>query len=107
VKTPETDKKNRPPAAPTACSCTRSTKADSLFSPKLLQTVGAYILTLIDHHVLGIIAENAGRLVLFQDNGSAVHIDLERVALRDVQGTAQLDGQHDASEFVYFTYDSS
>ena len=36
----------------------------------------------------------------------AVHIDLQRILLCDVEGTAKLDGQHDAAQFVHTTDDA-
>ena len=65
------------------------------------------VLALEVDDILCVIAENAGRLILFQHNGSTVHIDLQRILFRDVQGAAQLNGQHDPPQLIHFTHDSS
>ena len=65
------------------------------------QTFGADIFALEIDNFLGFSAENAGRLVLFQDNRSAFHIDLNGVLLSDVQGAAQLNGKDDPTKLVH------
>ena len=42
-------------------------------------------------------AEHAGRLKLLQNDPVIFHIDLQFVPLRNIQRTAQLDGQHDSA----------
>ena len=43
---------------------------------KGLDTLGADVLTTEHNDILGIITENTGRLILSEDNGSTVHVDL-------------------------------
>ena len=57
---------------------------------------GTNILSLIEFKVIIAIADNAGRLMLFQYDRVICHVNLQGVALCDIHGTAQLDGQHDA-----------
>ena len=67
---------------------------------ELFHAVGADVLALEDGDVLGAVAEDAGRLILFQHDRGAVHVDLQGVLLRDVERAAQFDGQDDKTEFV-------
>ena len=63
-----------------------------LFAAQIFQTAHADIFPLEGCNVPGIPTKNAGGLVLIQDDRRPVHINLQGVALRDVQGTAELDG---------------
>ena len=81
-------------------------RRESLLVHQLTDAVGADILALEVDDILGVITENTGGLILFQHDGRAVHIDLQGVLLRDVQGAAQLDGQHDAAQLVHLPYDA-
>ena len=51
-------------------------------------------------NVVSVAAENAGRLILFENNGFAIDIDFDSVLLRDVKRAAQLDGQNNSAELV-------
>lgn len=51
---------------------------------------------------LGRIAENARSLVLLQDDAIILGEDLQFIPFSDIQYSAQLDGQYDSSQFVYF-----
>ena len=62
--------------------------------------MGADVLALEDMDVLGVVAENAGGLILLEHDRSPIYIDFQRILLCDVEGTAKLDGQHDAAQFV-------
>ena len=81
-------------------------KENVLLQLQFPDAVGAYVFTLEVDHILGVVAENAGGLVLFQYNGGAVHIDLQRILFRDVQGAAQFDGQDDPPQFIYFAHNA-
>ena len=72
----------------------------SILSGELPDTVQADIFALEGSHIKGAVAENAGRLILLQTDLVAVHVDLQRIPLVDVQRTAQLDGQHNPSQFI-------
>ena len=65
---------------------------------QLLHAVGADALAAVVLDVPAITAEDAGRLVLLENNGLAVDIDFDSVLLRNVECTAQLDGQNDSAE---------
>ena len=74
---------------------------------ELLDAVEADVFALEVDHVLGVIAEDAGGLILFQNNGGAVHIDFQRIFFGDIQGAAQLNGKNDPAKLVDFAHDSS
>ena len=73
----------------------------------LLEARVADVLALMDAEALGLPAENAGILVLGQDDLFAVHEDLQGVLLSDVQGATELDGDDDPAQFVNLAYDAS
>ena len=72
-----------------------------------LDALGADVFTVEYYDILGIIAENAGGLVLLQDNGRTIHVDFKRILFCYVKGTAQFDGKNDAAQLVHFSHDSS
>ena len=73
---------------------------------ELVQAGLADVLALVVDNVLCVVAENAGRLILLEDNGGLVNINLEGVLLGDVQSSAKLDGQDDSAEAVHLSYDA-
>ena len=73
---------------------------------QLLHAVGADVLAAVVLDVPAVTAEDAGRLVLLENNGLAVDIDFDSVLLRDVQRAAQLDGQNDSAELVDLSDDA-
>ena len=68
--------------------------------------LGADVFPVEHNHVLGVVAEDAGGLILFQHNGGSVHVDFQGVLLRDVQRAAQFNREHNAAEFVHFAYNT-
>lgn len=74
---------------------------------ELFQAVGADILALEVDDILSIGAEDAGRLVLFQDNGIALSINLDGISFGDVQGPAELNRDDQSSEVVKLSNDTS
>ena len=56
--------------------------------------------------VLGAVTEDTGGLILLHNYAGAIDIDLETVAFCDVQSTAELDGEDDASQLVDFAHDT-
>ena len=72
---------------------------------QLLQALGADVLALELRDVLDGVAENTAGFVFFQNDGRALHIDLQCVLLRDIQRPPHLDGQHDPSQFVDLSHD--
>ena len=77
-----------------------------LLAIEVAQTHIADVFPLVRDDVPGIPAENAGGLILVEDDRGAVNIDLKGVALRNVQGPAELDGQNDTSQFIDLTNNS-
>ena len=73
---------------------------------QLLHAVGTDVLAAVVLDVPAVTAEDAGRLVLLENNGLAVDIDFDSVLLRDVQRAAQLDGQNDSAELVDLSDDA-
>ena len=71
-----------------------------------LDTLGADVLAAENHDILGVIAENAGGLILSEDNRGTIHVDLQRVLFGDIQRTAQFDRQDDAAQLINFPNDS-
>ena len=65
--------------------------------------VGADVLALVVDDVLRVVAEDAGRLILAQDDGLTIHEDLDAVLLLDTERSSQLDGKHDTAELVNFS----
>ena len=92
----------------------RPERADFLFPDEMrsglfaqfLQALGANVLALEIDHVMCIVTENAGRLILLQNDRIAVYVDFQSVALSDAHSAAQLDGQDDAAQLIYFSYDT-
>lgn len=72
----------------------------------LLKTAATNILVSVDANVVRIPAKDARRLVLFEDDLLPVDVDFERIFLGNLQGATQLDGNHDASQFVHLTDDA-
>jgi len=64
----------------------------------------AYVLAFVNDNILCVVTENAGWLILSQNNGIVVNIYLQRVLFRDIQGSAKLDWQYYTPEFIYFSY---
>ena len=82
---------------------------ESLLRGKVLHgfdTLRADILPVERYDVLCAVTENAGGLILLHHNAGTIDIDLQTVALCDVQSTAKLDGEDDAPQFVYFAHDT-
>ena len=74
---------------------------------QLAHAVGTDVFPAECRYVAGVAAEHAGGLTLPQNDASAVHIDLEGILFRNVQGAPQLDGQNDAAQLVHLADDTS
>ena len=70
-----------------------------------VDAVGADVLALITDDIFRIIAKNAGRLVLFEDDTVPVHKNFQRVAFRNIERTPHFDRQHDTAELVNLSDD--
>ena len=73
---------------------------------QLRQAAGADVPAFILDDILYIVAESAGGLILLQNDLIAVHVDLQGILLRDIQGAPQFNGQNDAAEAVHLSDDS-
>ena len=78
----------------------------SILILELVEAGLADVLALVVHNILRVVAEDAGRLILLEDDSRLINIDLERVLLSDVQSSAKLDGQDDSAEAVHLSYDA-
>lgn len=67
---------------------------------KRFDALRADVLAVEHDDVLGVVAEDTGGLILPQNDGRTIHVDLKGVFLRDVQGAAQLDRQHDTAQLI-------
>ena len=82
---------------------------ESLLHGKILHgldALGADILPVERYDVLCAVAEDTGGLILLHHNAGAIDIDLQTVALSDVQSTAKLNREDDPSQLVDFTHDT-
>ena len=78
----------------------------SLCLIQLCQAFEANILPLKNMTLLCASAENTPILVLFENDGCSVHINLQRILLCNIQRAAQLCRQNDSAELVNLSYDS-
>ena len=73
---------------------------------ELLEAFVADQLTFEEVHITRVIAENASRVILLQNDLVAFRKDFERVLDGDVHRFAQLDRDHDAPQIVQLPDDS-
>ena len=73
---------------------------------ELPQTTGTDVAAPEGTHILGAVAENTAGTIFPQDNGIAVHIDLQRILFHDVHGAPQLHRQHDPAQLVHLSYNT-
>ena len=86
----------------------RTLGGENLF-PGLLQGLdapGAYVLAPVGDYVLRVITENAGGLILLQNDRSSVHIDLKGILFCNIQSTAQFNRENDTPQLVHLTNDA-
>ena len=72
----------------------------SLAGQRILQgldALGADVLPVIDDHVLGVVTEDAGGLILLQHDGRTIHVNFQGILFRNVQGAAQLNREYDTA----------
>lgn len=67
---------------------------------KLFQALLTHVLPPKLRYAPAAVAENAVGPEFSQDNGCAVHIDLQRITLGNIQRAPQLYGQDDASQLI-------
>jgi len=73
---------------------------------QLGQAVGADILPLEIDHASGIVTENAGGLILPENNAFTVHVYFQCVLFRNIQRAAHLNGEYDATQLVDLSDDT-
>jgi len=73
---------------------------------ELLHAVRADVLASVVFDISAVAAEDAGRLILLENNGFAIDIDFDSVLLCDVERAAQFDGQNDSAELVDLSDDT-
>jgi len=87
-------------------TCSISCRSEVAAFLKGLDALGANVLSTEHNHVLGIITEDTGGLILLQDDRRSIHVDLQRILFCDIQRAAQFDRKDDATQFIYFPHDS-
>ena len=68
---------------------------------KLFQALLTHVLPPKLRYAPAAVAENAVGPEFSQDNGCAVHVDLQRITLGNIQRAPQLYGQDDASQLIH------
>jgi hypothetical protein len=77
----------------------------SISGLQFVDAVGADVFALIPDNIFRVFAEDARRLVLFEDDVVTVHKDFQRVAFRNIKRAPHFDGQHDTAELVNLSDD--
>lgn len=72
----------------------------------LLEAVFTDTLAVEENYIVGVGAEDAGGLIFLKDYSVLVGEDLKRILLADVHSLTDADGEHYATQLVYFSYDS-
>jgi hypothetical protein len=73
---------------------------------ELYETFLANVLALEVYQIIRVIAEEAGRMILFQNDGLFVDEDFDGVLYVDTQCPAKFDGDYDPPEGVHFANDA-
>ena len=76
------------------------------FGSQLSHAGLAYELTLIRNNVAGIAAENAGRMILFQNDAVILHENFDHILKIDIHRSAQFNGENDPSEGIELANDT-
>ena len=69
----------------------------------LVETIGADAFTVEENDVVCVVAEDAGGMILLEDDAAVVGEDLDGVLDLDVHRLADLNGEHDSAELVNFS----
>ncbi len=72
----------------------------------IMDAVLAYVFTFVMGHIFGVAAEDAGRLIFFQDYLVAVNIYFKRVPYLNIKGPPQLDRKDDTAKFINLANDT-
>ena len=73
---------------------------DSELGVDFMDAIGADVAPLEGHDVFGVAAEDAGRLVFFEDQHVILNENFQRIPIPDFQYAALFYGQHDAAQIV-------
>ena len=76
------------------------------FTLQFFDARGTDVLSLEIDHILDAFTENAGGLILPQNNGCTIHKNFKRITLRNVQRAAQLNGENNTAQFIHSANDS-
>ena len=77
-----------------------------LFCCEFADAVGADVLALEGAYTLGVSAEDAGRLILFEDDRVGIRIDFQSILFANLQSSPQFDRKNDASQLIDFANDT-
>ena len=75
-----------------------------IFNP--FQTTGTNIFSFICDNVFGAIAKHTRRPVFPQNNGRALHINLQIILFIDLQRAAQFDRQHNPAKLIHLAHNA-
>jgi hypothetical protein len=78
-------------------------KNNSLLLPDISDALLTDILSPVGYQSPGTGAENAGRLILLENNPIILHVNFQLIPLGNVQGAAKLYRKHDSSQFIYLS----
>ena len=70
---------------------------------ELIQTFGANTLAVEKYDVVGVVAENAGRVVLLENDTVIIGENLNGILYFDVHCLSDFDRKNDSSQLVYFS----
>lgn len=72
----------------------------------MLDAIRANVLSLIAYDTLCAVAEDAGGMILVENDVVTLNKDFQRITLGNIKSTAQFNGKDDASKLVNFSYNS-
>jgi hypothetical protein len=81
-------------------------RRDSLPQLQLFKALIADQLALEKVHITRVVAEDAGGMILLQDDLVAFRKDFEGILHGNIHGLAQFDGNYDSSQVVKLPYDT-
>lgn len=77
-----------------------------LFSAQLLEAILTDALVLEIYNVLGVAAEDAARLIFFEDDLIAVNEDFNKIFRGDIHGSAQFNRYYNTSQRIKLANDT-
>ena len=79
---------------------------ERLFLCQFLQTLAADVFAFKIDNIVCAVAEDASRLVFVENNLISIYKNFQGVFYINSQGTAQLNGQDNAAQFIYSSYNT-